>query len=257
VTEDLRALLRADLSAERPPPLGDVVDAAIREGRRMRRNRRIAALGAAFALVAGGAVLVGDGEIAARTEPVAAPPQSVPITPAAAPTALAQARTLTIHSGTVRVDGLQTKATSAAMLHLLTLLLPPGRTSHYAVAPDDDLRVQLYLDEGNGPALVRVELGKITPYGEETPRDGTVTVKIQHMPDNCAQSTMVDARRADGLTVHVEVADCLPPERKPTGQALTTDQAVRIATDPRWGLSMDAGLVATGRQRFARTPALS
>jgi hypothetical protein len=143
------------------------------------------------------------------------------------------------------------------MLHLLTLLLPPGRTSHYAVAPADDLRVQLYLDGGDGPASVRVELGKITPYGEEMPRDGTVAVKIQHMPDNCAQGTIVDARRADGLAVHVEVTDCLPPERRPAGHALTVDQAVRIATDPRWGLTMDAGLVAAGERRFARTPALS
>ncbi|WP_203785811.1 hypothetical protein [Paractinoplanes rishiriensis] len=39
------------------------------------------------------------------------------------------------------------------MLHLLTTLLPPGRTSGYA-APDD-LSVQLYLDEGAGPGLVR------------------------------------------------------------------------------------------------------
>ena len=34
MTEDLRALLRADLSGERPPPLGDLVGTAIREGRR-------------------------------------------------------------------------------------------------------------------------------------------------------------------------------------------------------------------------------
>lgn len=243
MTEDLRALLRADLSAERPPPLGDLVGAAIRDGRRRRRNRRIAAFGVAAVVLATGSVLLGDDGVAARTEPAAASPQTVPIARAADPTAAPRARTLTIHSGTVRVDGLRTKATSAAMLHLLTLLLPPGRTSRYSVAPDDDLRVQLYLDEGDGPAPVRVGLEKITPYGEEPPRDGIIAVKIQHMPDNCAQGTVVDAERPDGTVVHLEVGDC----------KITTDQAVRIATDPRWGLTMDRRLVTAGAQRFAAT----
>jgi hypothetical protein len=275
VTEDLRALLRADLNAERPPPLGDVVGAAIRAGRRTRRNRRIGAFGTAVVLLAVGAVLVGDGGVAARTDRAAGPPPTVPIVPPAAPIDASQARTLTIHSGTVRVDGLRTKATSATMLHLLTLLLPPGRTSHYGVAPDDDLRVQLYLDDGDGPAMVRVGLEKIPPYGDESPRDGTVTVTIQHMPDKCASGTMVDARWPDGTVVQVEAASCRPPDagaeepaakerraEKPSSgraavavrPALTTEQAIRVATDPRWGLTMDEGLVSAGALRFPDVP---
>jgi hypothetical protein len=49
VTDELRALLRADLGDERPPPIGDVVGAALRDGRRIRRRRRLATAGSAAA----------------------------------------------------------------------------------------------------------------------------------------------------------------------------------------------------------------
>jgi hypothetical protein len=142
------------------------------------------------------------------------------------------------------------------MLHLLTLLLPPGRTSHYGVASDDDLHVQLYLDDGNGPAMVRVSLDKTaggTVRSEESPRGATATVTIQHMPDNCVQSTVVDAEWPDGTLVQVDVATCLPFDgvrNEPTRSALTADQAIRVATDPRWGVMMDERLVRVGAQEF-------
>ncbi len=145
------------------------------------------------------------------------------------------------------------------MLHLLTLLLPPGRTSHYGVASDDDLHVQLYLDDGNGPAMVRVALDK-TPGFRLTnpPRGATVTVTIQHMPDNCVRSTVVDAAWPDGTLVQVDVAACLPFDGGPTREALTADEAVRVATDPRWGVMMDDRLIALGAQQFPmRLPVFS
>jgi hypothetical protein len=267
VTEDLRALLRADLNAERPPPLGDVVGAAIRDGRRIRRKRRFLTIGAGSVIVtalAAAAVLLGDGPVAGRFEQAAVvPPQTVPIEPAA-PTDPPRARTLTIHSGTERADGLRRKATSAAMLHLLTLLLPPGRTSHYGVASDDDLHVQLYLDDGNGPAMVRVSLAKLAAAevrAEDSPRGAGTTVTIQHMPGNCVQSTVVDAEWPDGTLVQVDVATCLPVDgvrHKPTRPALTADQAIRVATDPRWGVMMDERLVRVGAQEFPeRLPVFS
>jgi hypothetical protein len=202
------------------------------------------------------AVLLGDDGVAGRFERAAVvPPRIVPIQPAA-PTVAPQARTLTIHSGTARADGLRRKATSAAMLHLLTVLLPPGRTSHYGVASDDDLHVQLYLDDGNGPAMVRVALDK-TAAGDESPRGATVTVTIQHMPDNCLRSTVVDAAWPDGTLVRVDVAACLP-SGGPTREALTADEAVRVASDPRWGLMMDDRLIALGAQQFPmRLPVFS
>ena len=182
MTEDLRALLRADLGAERPPPLGDVVGAAIRDGRRIRRNRRwaaVAAVAAIAGLAAVAAVTLGAGGVARRPAAiaVAAPgpvlsPVSVPLIPAH-PAGRAEAHTVAVQSGTVRAGGMPRKATSAAMLHLLLQLLPPGRTSHYGADFDDDLSVQLYLDDGRGPAMVRVALGeseKSDQLGDETGR---------------------------------------------------------------------------------------
>ena len=62
MTDDLRALLRADLAAERPPPVGDLVGDAIRDGRRLRHRRRVAAAGTVAAgLVLVTAVLAGAG----------------------------------------------------------------------------------------------------------------------------------------------------------------------------------------------------
>jgi hypothetical protein len=134
--------------------------------------------------------------------------------------------------------------------------LPPGRTSHYGVAPDDDLRVQLYLDDGGGPAMVRVAVDKSPPFVDEPPRSGSLSVTISHMPDNCVETTTVDAAWPDGTLVRVDVATCLAQDgaNEPTRAALTTDQAVRVATDPRWGVTMDRQLVTAGAERFPDVP---
>jgi hypothetical protein len=262
VTEDLRALLRADLSAERPPPLGDIVDAAIRDGRRIRRTRKIRTISAgllAVIVALAAFVLVGDGGVAGRRDAAleaagGSSPQTVPPVPPA-PMAPVEARTLTIRSGTDRAGQMREKATSAAMLHLLTQLLPPGRTSHFAVAPEDDLQVQLYLDGGDGPGLVRVEVDKNEPKGAEPPRGATTSVTITHMPDNCLESMVVDAAWPDGTVVQVEVPTCLDgPQLPPAPPALTVEEAVRVAADPRWGVTMDRGLVAVGAQEFPSPP---
>jgi hypothetical protein len=280
VTEDLRALLRADLIAERPPPLGDLVGAALRDGRRRRRNRRLGTLGAGtvLAVLVAGMLLPGTGAGARETPPLApagrpaqaapaaaaippvppgtASPQTVPIAPTA-PIVLSAARTLTIHSGTERAGGMQKKATSAAMLHLLTQLLPPGRASHFGVASDNDLHVQLYLDGGAGPGMVRVAVGKVTGPGGEAPRGDTATVTIEHLADDCVQDTAVVAQWPDGTMVELDVASCLASDGRgnpPARPALTAEQAVRIVSDPRWGVRMDAALVAAGAARFPKLP---
>jgi hypothetical protein len=263
VTEDLRALLRADLSGERPPPLGDLVGAAIRDGRRIRRKQRIGRIGAGLLAIAAAVtafVLLGDGGVAGRRYPpteaagVLSPPSVPPAVPG--PPNTAEARTLTIRGGTTRAGGSREKATSAAMLHLLTQLLPPGRTTHLGVAAGDDLQVQLYLDDGSGPGMVRVSVGKNGPISDEPPRGRTVSMTIRHMPDNCLQGTVVDAAWPDGTLVQVFVASCLDPAGPPTLPALTVEQAVRVAADPRWGVTMDTALVAAGAKQFPILPVL-
>jgi hypothetical protein len=170
--DELRALLRAELHAERPPPIGDVVGSALRAGRRKRRNRRLGlGLGLAFLLAL--AILLSDVVDAARDYLASAAagnrikqcssmsrlsPETVPIT-TPAPTAVASARTVTTHDGTPRAGGEQKKATSAAMLHLLTERLPVGKTSQYGASAGDDLSVRLCLDTGFGPGMPQVAVG--------------------------------------------------------------------------------------------------
>jgi hypothetical protein len=272
VTEDLRALLRAELNDERPPPLGDVVGAALREGRRVRHRRRVASVAAGSA---GVLALVLAGGVAAHSEPrqavqaaesvvtpspaatsapvplgraarkAPATPGSVPVSPTA-PTARDHGRTLTIHSGVQRVAGKREKATTGAMLHLLTQLLPSGRTSGAAVADTGDPYVRIQLDRGDGPGLVRLILGQM-PTGQ--PRGGTATVSIIHVDDNCEQDTVVVARWPDGTAVQLDVDACSPRR-----SALTPDEAAKIVADPRWGMTMDADLVKLGEVRYGRAP---
>ncbi|MFI5892118.1 hypothetical protein ACIA5D_18625 [Actinoplanes sp. NPDC051513] len=241
------------------------MDAAIRDGRRIRRTRRIRAFSAGLLAIAAAVtafVLVGDGGVAGRRDvPIEAAgrstPQTVPPVPPA-PMASIEARTFSIRSGSDRAGQMREKATSAAMLHLLTQLLPPGRTSHFAVAPEDDLQVQLYLDGGSGPGVVRVEVDKSAPEkGAEPPRGATARVTIRHMPDNCLESMVVDAAWPDGTVVQVEVPSCLDgPQLPPAPPALTVDEAVRVAADPRWGVTMDTALITVGASEFPSPPVI-
>jgi hypothetical protein len=249
VEDDLRAALRADLAGERPPPLGDVVGAALGQGRRIRRNRRLAVGGAAAAVLAVAAfVAFGPGPRLA-VFPSALPPGSVPsIT--ARPAAVTPTRTVTVRNGTQRAEGMRKKATSAAMLRLLTTLLPPGRTSHYGVARDDDLHVELYYDAGYGPSMLRLEVSR-RPTGH--PRGLAAKLTVNHVRDDCVRDTDVLATWADGTQVRLDVATCLdfdgrtyPPARAQLSEA----EAALIGTDSRWGVTMDADLVDESASAF-------
>jgi hypothetical protein len=152
---------------------------------------------------------------------------------------------------------MQKKATPAAMLHLLTQLLPPGRASQFGVASDNDLHVQVFLDKGAGPGMVRLAVGKAGLPGGERPRGETAIVTIEHLPDNCVQNTAVVSRWPDGTAVELDVASCLALDAGrtvPARPALSTDEAVKIASDPRWGVQMDAALVDAGAARFPKLP---
>ncbi len=257
VSDELRALLRADLGDERPPPLGDVVGAALRDGRRIRRRRRWAAFGSAgavFVIAAVAAVMVVTGPSGRPSAmPVAAlPPGSVP-SAVVSPVTAAPTRTVTVRSGTERAEGMLTKATPAAMLHLLTTLLPPGRTSHYGVAADNDLHVQVYYDAGYGPSMLRLAVERAPVTGRRPDRGSIAKVSVGYRPDDCVQDTVVEAAWPDGTTVHLDVASCLafdgvrnPPAKPQLSEAV----ALLIVSDARWGVTMDVGLVKQGAQQF-------
>ncbi|XVU30265.1 hypothetical protein ACQPZJ_25205 [Actinoplanes sp. CA-054009] len=243
MTEDLRALLRDDLSAERPPPLGDVVGAALRDGQRIRRQRRwlsagggaVAVAGVIAVAVVGGSVLRGSGAVsgdpgtvvAAPGEPQVSasgravaprvtapeqggatvptlPPQSVPVSPAA-PGSGGYTRILAIPSGTQRPAEKQTKATPSAMVFLLTQLLPPEVARSYTVSPGAELRVQAYLNDGFGPGRVQVAVGRT---GRTTPgagRGDVAKVKIVAFPGDCRRDTSVTAGWDDGTVVRMDI----------------------------------------------------
>jgi hypothetical protein len=249
VEDDLRAALRADLAGERPPPLGDVVGVAISHGRRVRRNRRLAAVGAAVAVLAVAAFAAfGSGPLRPAL-PSALPPGSVPSI-AAATAAAVPTRTVTDRNGTQRAEGMQKKATSAAMLHLLTTLLPPGRTSHYGVAGDNDLHVQLYYDAGYGPSMLRLEVNR-TDTG--VPRGPAAKLKVTHVPGDCVRDTDVLATWPDGTEVQLDIATCLAFDGRtnpPAKAQLSEAEAALIVTDRRWGVTMDADLVDQAASAF-------
>jgi hypothetical protein len=249
VEDDLRAGLRADLAGERPPPLGDVVGAAISEGRRIRRVRRLAVAGASVAVLAVAAFVAFGPGPQLPSLPSALPPGSVP-SMATQPAAAVPTRTVTVRNGTQRAEGMQKKATPAAMLHLLTTLLPPGRTSHYAVAPDNDLNVQLYYDAGYGPSMLRLQVAR-RPTGRE--RGSIATVTVSHVPDNCVQDTDVLAAWPDGTAVQLGIASCLAFDGRsnpPAKAQLSEAEAAIVVSDARWGVTMDADLVEQGAGAF-------
>ena len=86
------------------------------------------------------------------------------------------------HSGTESVGGMRKKATSGGMLHFLTLFLPPGRTSHYGLASDNDLLVQLYLDAGGGAGMRWVSVGR-RPAARTVPARGSIADVTAAHPD--------------------------------------------------------------------------
>jgi hypothetical protein len=281
VTEELRGLLRDELDAERPPPLGDLVATALREGRRIRRQRRWAAagggtavagvlavtvaLGGSFGLSAAPAPGGGDDRSAAGDAPLvpavpASPARrdSLPAVPAppgrrdsvirpggAAPLPPVPASPAAVVAG----PG-QLRATPEAMLVLLEELLPPGRTSGHARTGPRDLHVRLYLDRGKGPGMIRVSVrGNPVPG----PRPGDPAVSVDSLPDNCIQSTVVRAEWPGGPVVQADIASCLARDgrrNEPAPQVLTKDEARAVVTDPRWGPAMDAGLVRAGAEQF-------
>lgn len=70
------------------------------------------------------------------------------------------------------------------------------------------------------------------------------------------------ADRPDGVRVRLDIASCpgdaSPPVRAAAaGAALTAGQGVAVVSDPRWGFTMDAGLVDAGARLFPEVPVVA
>lgn len=236
--EQFRALLTDELDTQAEPPIGDLVETAVARGRRTRVARRLGFGGIGVMVLA---VAVGTVAVLPRPThavPVGAPAQTVPATP-------------------------------AGILQLLTEQLPAGTTSGYAGSDTDgELMVQVYLDSGQGPGMLRVTVdtasddpwlapgGKAIVGAPVTLADGT-RYQVTQMPDNCVQSTMVIVVRPNRAMVVLNIATCLAwnGTANPASPApLTVAQAVAVADSPRWGVKIDKALVDAGRQRFPHLP---
>jgi hypothetical protein len=141
-------------------------------------------------------------------------------------------------------------ATPEALLVLLNELLPPGRTSHFAKADDRALRVQLYLDRGAGPGMVRLSVsGSPSKYlSGEVPE-----VTVDGRPGDCLLSRIVRARWPGGLTVQVNLSTCLAWNGRqdgPSPLALTDAEAVAVVADPRWATAVDPLLTKAAAEKF-------
>jgi hypothetical protein len=251
VEQDLRAKLADELSATPEPPIGDLIDAALRRGRRLRTVRRLQAGAAALlglTVLTVAAVTLPDALGGRGSEPVAAPP------------ALRQ-------SPRPRVP-----ATPAGLLELLLSLLPPGPTSNYAADPEQPM-VQTYLDTGAGPGMLRLTVTTVQRGSalfdapgngiqatgpSELPGGGEVVVL--QIPENCIQRTVVEVRHPDDTLVQINIASCLAWDgtaNKPAPQVLTAEQAATIAADPRWGTRLDPSLEDAGAAHFPELPEIA
>jgi hypothetical protein len=82
--------------------------------------------------------------------------------------------------------------------------------------------------------------------------DGALAV-VDYNVGNCIQSMVVSIDHPNGSMVQLSVGTCLAwngTANPPGGPALTQDQAVKIADDPSWGLTMSAALVAAAQRKF-------
>ncbi|MDG4808746.1 hypothetical protein O7634_18530 [Micromonospora sp. WMMD1120] len=287
---DVRGRLRDDLARHPAPPLGDLVQRSVAQGRRLRRQRRLAQVGVggsalATLLVIGFAAgpldigtkdagrpgtstvaspggLVDTATPAPPEAPAGLPDGFVPGTgeaQGAAPPLSARGTPSTTVIDTVRIgagpDGELLTATPQGALQLLTRLLPSGKTSGYASLPSGGAgpgtpSVQLYLDRGEGPGMLWLAIHQDRPG--QGPAPGTV--ELTEVPGNCIRDKTVTVHHGDGLRIELTVSTCLAWDGKatsPAPPALSVDEATAIAANPLWGTKLPAELVKIGEKNFA------
>ncbi|MGC4868555.1 hypothetical protein ACLQ3B_24320 [Micromonospora sp. DT53] len=283
---DVRGRLRDDLARHPAPPLGDLVQQAVVQGRRLRRHRRLAQLGAGGAalvlLLVIGLIAGPLGFGADAGQPVGQPGGPVETaTPSPAgspgggkagldggageeqegdPRRFVSPTSSTTVIDTVRMgpgpEGELLTTTPQGALELLTRLLPKGPTSGYASLPSSGAGpgmpyVQVYLDRGDGPGMLRLVIYQDDLRGSPAPG----TVELTEVPDNCVQNKMVTVHHGGGLRVDLMISTCLswdPKGTSPAPPVLSVKEAIEIAANPNWGTKLPAGFVITGAKRFPK-----
>ncbi|MCO5992093.1 hypothetical protein [Actinoallomurus rhizosphaericola] len=202
--ERLREMFRQEMSAEQEPPLGGLVEGAVREGRHRRRQRRAwltaGVTGAAAALaVTAFAVMPGNADRSAGTAATAtagtggtsAKPIEMP-----APQLAADSTSTVIK----QPRGSKLPVTDAAVVEQLIKLLPKGRTSGYAKGPQEKNRYafgQVYLDTGKGPGMVRafVYKGGLSAQACSTKPSARRIAALKILRDRLLKAAKTDAER--------------------------------------------------------------
>jgi hypothetical protein len=294
--EKFRLLVDQELADHRPPPLGQMIETAMADGRRIKRRRAVrnGLAGAALA----GVVLVATAFVvpmvhgtappvsersgasvpaAAGTDPstLSDPSEAVPSDPVASRSLPARESTVATTPPAPPGDavGGTADATPAAVLQLLTQLLPGGPTSNYAGQSSGGMiTVQTYLNRGQGPGMLHLVLAPGSSPDPSTceigNRDGVNTTQCRSFPNgdtlelyeitnNCVQRYGALYVRKDGLAIHLNTASCLDWDgtRRPAGQrALSADEATAIVSDPAWAMKLPRTLVDQGARRFPDLP---
>ena len=94
--------------------------------------------------------------------------------------------------------------------------------------------VQLYLDRGDGPGMVRLAIYRDNLGGDPAPG----TVELTEIPDNCVQNQMVTVHHRGGLQVNLMISTCLvwdPKGTLPAPPVLSVKEATEIAAQPESG----------------------
>lgn len=253
--EDLRDRLAAELAGLPEPPLGDLVDGALRQGKRLRLVRRARIAGASLAAMA--VVIAGFllHDRLTREIPTAA---SVPVLTTAP---LSPAATWPSPAPVIEQPaGPTLPTTHAALFFRLRALLPGLVIVPVSSSPTHTLR--FYLDRGHGFGMVFLQLETNDQIGgcQSAPdwSCGTgpngVRTRVITNPTNCVQSTSVSVDHGNGVVVTLDVATCMPwngTTNPPCQPALTTGEAIAIAADPSWGARMSAPLVEAANSEFS------
>ncbi|MFI5838244.1 hypothetical protein ACIA8K_00800 [Catenuloplanes sp. NPDC051500] len=158
-------------------------------------------------------------------------------------------------------DGQVGRTTPESALELLVGLLPKGQTDGFAFLPEGYAHVQVYLDRGDGPGMIRVYVGGVAEpavcYAEQTCADvvGVGLLVVEHNPTDCTRLLAVTLQRLDGVEITLQLADCLmwDGERNPAGAiALDLQEAVTLVLNPAWGPTVPDSLIKSGEFNFPK-----
>lgn len=267
-----RSMIESEFAEVEPPPIGDLVDNAIRDGRRLRRTRMVQRSVACVAAV--GALALGLGMATAGLGPDQAPDGPARYAAGGSETARpaatssgepsstrgagpvpADAPTMAIFEPEPSAPDAASKppvAVPATVLMALQTVLPDGPTVGFAGSRFSTYTgVQVYLDRGSGYGMIRVALARYgaPPKCESRPTGVTVNcrssegawVETFEIEDNCVQRRGVNVYRTDGLVVQVNIGSCLVDGPWPAPgidsvdkEVIKVAEAIDIGLSPVW-----------------------